>query len=617
MPFEGQCSVQDFLHCKPDIIKPDILKSVEIKVGNITFVDRLLPPHQPLSDNSLFNRQYFIDLHCAVKSYNLNNYKGARIPLKHNNINVDVFRSYLERFNYPHSHIMQYVEFGFPLGLWPEVLLTPCERNHSSAYSFYSFIDKFIETEVAQVGLTGPFKDDPFSGIMLSPLMTAPKKPCSRRPVFDASYGIHSLNKNTPEREYHETQYEFSYPRIDDLADLIAVLGKGCYLFKRDLSRYFLQLKIDPIEYSKLGFIWRQQIFFFVSFVWGCRHAGYCGQWLSSAVSFVHSALGIEICNAPFNILNYADDFAGAESQLETATLSFNTLGKLLQDIGLSESVKKACPPNTVMVYLGVKFDTNKMAMYVEDSKVSELKLELGIWLRKTVAKKQDLQSILGKLLWVSRCVRFSRVFVSRIIAEIRKLPKQSSKVVLSRDIRKDFLWWNEYLSEFSGVELIPPTTVSQSILGDAYPQGGGSWNPVLKQYFSMRFPDYMCSTDTPIHIKEFIVVILAIRLWGECWAGQRIIIFCDNDSVCDTITYQKPQNPEMQKLLRECLYWVCKFNFYPILQKISSSDNHIADMISRNHNEDDIRNYFEKYGYSDISRILIPVKWFNFTAEW
>ena len=117
--------------------------------------------------------------------------------------------------------------------------------------------------------------------------MTAPKKPCSRRPVFDASYGIHSLNKNTPEREYHETQYEFSYPRIDDLADLIAVLGKGCYLFKRDLSRYFLQLKIDPIEYCKLGFIWRQQIFFFVSFVWGCKHAGYCGQWSEVKLYFL------------------------------------------------------------------------------------------------------------------------------------------------------------------------------------------------------------------------------------------------------------------------------------------------------------------------------------------
>ena len=77
------------------------------------------------------------------------------------------------------------------------------------------------------------------------------------------------------------------------------------------------------------------------------------------------------------------------------------------------------------------------------------------------------------------------------------------------------------------------------------------------------------------------------------------------------------PTNPEMQKLLRECLYWVCKYNFHPIMQKISSSDNHLADMISRNHNEEDISNYFYKHGYKDISRVLIPLNWFNFIAEW
>ena len=110
-----------------------------------------------------------------------------------------------------------------------------------------------------------------------------------------------------------------------------------------------------------------------------------------------------------------------------------------------------------------------------------------------------------------------------------------------------------------------------------------------------MRFPEYMCSPDTPIHIKEFIIVIICIRLWGKNWTGQRILIYCDNTSVCDTCSYQKPSDPSMQKLLREFLYWVCKFNFHPIIEKISTKDNHIADFISRNHNEDDISSYLSK----------------------
>ena len=126
-----------------------------------------------------------------------------------------------------------------------------------------------------------------------------------------------------------------------------------------------------------------------------------------------------------------------------------------------------------------------------------------------------------------------------------------------------------------------------------------------------------MCSADTPIHIKEFIVVILSVRMWGPSWTGQRILIFCDNDAVCDTCSNQKPKDLQLQQLLREFLFWVCKFNFFPILQKISSKENNIADYISRNHNHDDILNYFSENGYSVQTKVLIPTDWYNFVADW
>ena len=72
-----------------------------------------------------------------------------------------------------------------------------------------------------------------------------------------------------------------------------------------------------------------------------------------------------------------------------------------------------------------------------------------------------------------------------------------------------------------------------------------------------------------------------------------------------------------MQKLLREFLFWVCKFNFYPILEKISTKDNHVADFISRNHDEDDISSYLAKQGFLNQSKIVIPLDWYNFVADW
>ena len=609
----------DFIVCDPDIVKPDCLKNVDFQVTDkLVFKDRILPSTSCLfKENEHFPMSYFVNLHNVVKSYGVHNYRGARIPLAHNNINVDTFRSYLTKYSYPHLHILQFVQFGFPLGLWSDAFLEPSVKNHSSAYSYYKSVDKFVESELDKLGVTGPFETSPWDGVMVSPMMTAHKKPNSRRTVFDASFGLYSLNKNTPEKAYHDTEYEFSFPKIDQFADIIAQLGPGCFMFKRDLSRFFLQLKVDPFEYDKLGFCWRAKLFLFVSFVWGCRHAGYAGQWLTTAVAFILAHMGLELTGFLFNCLNYADDFAGAESSFDRAQLSYSTLGKLLTDIGLSESKSKASPPATKMTYLGVAFNTIDMCIHVDGDKIIELKSELQKWSRKTVAKKCELQSILGKLLWVSRAVRFSRVFVSRIIAEVRKLKKQSDKSTLSLEIRKDFLWWDKFLVEFSGVEIIPAPTVSLAVYGDACVQGGGSWYPAVGEYFSLRFPEYMCSPDVAIHIKEFIVVLLCIRLWGPHWSGQKVVIYCDNDAVCDTCTYQKPKDVKMQQLLREFLYWVCKFNFFPIMQKIASKENHVADYISRVYTKNLIDKYFESYGYVNQTSVNIPLDWFSFKAEW
>ena len=78
-----------------------------------------------------------------------------------------------------------------------------------------------------------------------------------------------------------------------------------------------------------------------------------------------------------------------------------------------------------------------------------------------------------------------------------------------------------------------------------------------------MKSPINICTAAIPIHEKEFLVVILSVRLWGPNWTG----LFCDNDAVCEAVTNQKPKDPTMQQLLREFLYWVCRFNFTPVLE--------------------------------------------------
>ena len=324
------------------------------------------------------------------------------------------------------------------------------------------------------------------------------------------------MNENTPEKSYMGGNYVFTFPTVLDFADIVVSQGRGCLMWKRDLSRWFLQLPVDPADYDKLGFVWRGNFWWFVSYVWGTRHAGYAGQRVSTAILWFLKKMGISVNKELYNAIVYMDDFAGCEIGAK-ATEAFEDLGKLLAELGIEESLDKACKPSTKMKFLGVEFDSNAMSMRVDEDKRQEITTLAKKWARKTVATKQELQSVLGKLMWVSKVVRFSRCFVARIIATLKGLKFQKQKITLSEAIRKDFLWWSEFLPVFNGVELLVPNTVFCSVLGDATLHGGGSWNEREKEYFSREFPPHLRDPKVHIHLKEFFFVLPTFILRKIC----------------------------------------------------------------------------------------------------
>ena len=109
----------------------------------------------------------------------------------------------------------------------------------------------------------------------------------------------------------------------------------------------------------------------------------------------------------------------------------------------------------------------------------------------------------------------------------------------------------------------------------------------------------------------------MAVKLWGVHWSGKRCAIFCDNDAVCDVITYLKPKDSEMQRYLREFLYWVCKFNFHPVVSKIGTKENDVADFLSRNFSQADADLFFVKTGLSPIIAISVCDEDFELKADW
>ena len=558
------------------------------------------------------------------------NYSGARVRLAHTGMNLKNWRKYL--IGYDDMEICQFLEYGFPIGLSqdPAPTLVSSQRNHGSSYQYYPWVDEFLASGVKKCHLSGPWQEQPYSSIHISPLMTAVKKPDGRRVVFDATFGENSLNNSTPADLYLGQPIDLVYPKIEEYRTLVLKCGKGCYMWKRDLASFFLQIPVDPVDYPKLVFIWRSAFYFFVGLMFGLRHSGYQGQRITNAVSWIHRDLGKQSDDEkPFHSINYSDDTAGVETSETRALLSSVALENLFKQLGLKESEKKYHPPSTNMPFLGVQFNSVKLTMSVPPDKLEEVREELNLWSKKTTGTKKTLQQLLGRLFWISRCVQFSRPFMGRLLQQLRdifKLP-DNKKTTLSQGCKDDISWWNRYLRRFNGVELIyndQPIQLSLVQLldtsarvnvGDAQVWGGGSFYE--DEYWSRPFPRWLQDPKIGIHLKEFYVVLVSAWLWGEHWSGRLVYIFCDNDAVIESLEKEKPRDPEMLRLVREFLYLVCTRKFTPVFRKIGTKENWLADFISRCHNYEKTQEFFKEKGINPKKLINVDDHHFKLESNW
>ena len=102
----------------------------------------------------------------------------------------------------------------------------------------------------------------------------------------------------------------------------------------------------------------------------------------------------------------------------------------------------KACPPSTRVTCLGVLFDTINFTAYVTPHRLLELQTELLLkWLTKKSVPKTELQSLIGKLAFVSKCVRPGRLFLTHILDTLHSLRRNHHRVTLSAEFQKDIRW--------------------------------------------------------------------------------------------------------------------------------------------------------------------------------
>ena len=122
-------------------------------------------------------------------------------------------------------------------------------------------------------------------------------------------------------------------------------------------------------------------------------------------------------------------------------------------------------------------------------------------WLTKKAATRTELQSLIGKLAFVSKCVRPGRLILTRILHLLRSLRRNHHRIKLTAEFRKDIRWWTWFISIYNGVSIFPTSlwSMPDGIFSmDACLTGCGGMS--AEQYFPVEFPSDMLLRFTAIH---------------------------------------------------------------------------------------------------------------------
>ena len=257
----------------------------------------------------------------------------------------------------------------------------------------------------------------------------------------------------------------------------------------------------------------------------------------------------------------YLDDFYRAEHPADSH-LAFACLQDLFDELGLQSSPEKDCHPSKRMICLGILVDTEKMLFKVAADRLSHLKTELLQWTQFSTFTRHQLQSLLGKLSFVTACVRPGQIFMSRLLNRLRSLPSKPSCFPVAMIVLRP--------CDFDDVLFTCDPSLHR----------GGATR--FYECTSFPFPRDIEEFFLHINALELFVLVVAVKIWAPKLAGSRFQISCDNDAAVQVVRSGCTRDAFIQRCLRQLWLTSARYDLDLHVSHIPGVHNVFADCLSR-----------------------------------
>ena len=391
----------------------------------------------------------------------------------------------------------------------------------------------------------------------------------TRQVILDLSWPRgESVNAGVEKDGYMGADFKLKFPTIDDLTQELVKIGKGAHIFKVDVSRAFRHLNVDPMDYDLLGVNWGDT-YIDTRIPFGSGHGSQFFQCTSDAVRHI-------LRQRDVNVINYIDDFLGYGTP-SIAKHSYDALLDIMTQLRITISDKKLVAPTTKAVCLGILIDKVKGTVAIPPEKLEDIRNMVQEWKDKKFCTKRQLQSLLGTLLYVHKCVKPARCFLNRMLGTLRNT-SNPGRIALSDDFHRDLKWFDQFLPYYNGVSMYAYKRARSVIELDACLTGlGGRWENFV---YHLPLPRGFRNLDI-VHL-EMLNIVLALRLFAQYWTGTRILIKCDNDAVVKVQNAGKARDPYLGACARNVWYMAALSDIDLQYVHVLGKNNVVADLLSR-----------------------------------
>ena len=228
-------------------------------------------------------------------------------------------------------------------------------------------------------------------------------------------------------------------------------------------------------------------------------------------------------------------------------------------------------------VCLGILIDMVSGMLSIPDEKLHQIKSSVIEWQQKDRCTKRQLQSLLGQLLYVHKCVRLARVFLNRML-ELLRQNYDASSIKLTQPIRHDLRWFASFLEKYNGVPMYTHRKVDHVVELEACLDGIGA---VWKNYvYHLPIPKHYLNL-TIVHL-EMINILVAIKAFGPFWAQKKVLVKCDNQAVVSVLKHSRTEDAFLAACARNIWLLATWYDLEMDYAHIQGKKNVVADLLSR-----------------------------------